>query len=121
MIKPASLILLFTFIISPVLAGDYKVPDNMTTEEYAQARVYGVKHEECMTEYSLEQIQQQADARVVADHAMKHCVLVLEELHNLIVSWGYPPEFGSYYVSGISNRNANRILRNIMRFMAMPR
>ena len=121
MLKELSLFLFVGTISLQVLAEDYKDPNKMSREELAQAQEYGIKHEECMTEYSMSQIQQQNDIRVVADHSMKHCAPVLEEFYEKIVGWNYPPEFGSFYVSRISNRNASRLLSNLMRYMALPR
>lgn len=121
MLKTFSLFLLASLISLQVLAEDYKDPNHMSQEEYAQAQEYGIKHEECMTEYSLSQLQQQPDIRVIADHSMKHCAPVLEEFYEKILSWNYPPKFGSFYVSRISNKNANRLLNNLMRQMAISR
>ena len=98
--------------------AEYRDPNSMSQEEYQQARQMGIEHEQCMTEFAMAQI---TDPRVIADHSMKHCAHILESLHEKIVSWDYPPEFGKYYVSGISNRNANKLLGNLMRYMAMPR
>lgn len=101
--------------------AEYRDPNSMNQEEYQQARQMGDEHEQCMNEYAMTQMQTVNDPRVIADHSMKHCATILESLHEKIVSWNYPPEFGSYYVSGISNRNANKLLGNLMRYMAMPR
>lgn len=101
--------------------AEYRDPGQMTQEEYQQARQIAVQHEECMNEYAMSQLQKVADPRVVADHSMKHCAAILEDLHEQIVAWDYPPDFGKFYVSGISNRNANKLLGNLMRYMAMPR
>lgn len=101
--------------------AEYRDPGEMNQQEYQQARQMAVQHEECMNEYALSQMQAIPDPRVVADHSMKHCAPILESLHEKIVSWNYPPEFGKFYVSGISNRNANKLLGNLMRYMAAPR
>ncbi|MEM7027310.1 MAG: hypothetical protein AAF410_03675 [Pseudomonadota bacterium] len=115
----ASFLLLCSY--SAMAESEYRDPNSMDQKEYAQAREKAMLHEECMNDFSLDKIQLQADVRVIADHAMKECAPVLEELYNMLVEWNYPPEFGSYYVSGISNRNASRLLSNLMRYMAMPR
>ncbi len=75
-------------------------------------------YDECMNDFAISQLQQQQDPRVIADHSMKHCASVLEDLHNTLVESNYPPEFSQRYVSGISNRGANKLLSNLMRYIA---
>ncbi len=101
--------------------AEFRDPNDMSQQEYQQARQLASAHEDCMNEYAMAQLQKAGDPRVIADHSMKHCANILEDLHTQIVDWNYPPEFGKYYVSGISNRNANKLLGNLMRYMAMPR
>ncbi|MEQ8289462.1 MAG: hypothetical protein RIB78_07040 [Gammaproteobacteria bacterium] len=101
--------------------AEYRDPNAMSQEEYQQARQIAGEHEQCMNEFAMSRMQPNSDPRVIADHSMKHCAPILENLHEKIVSWDYPPEFGKYYVSGISNRNASKLLGNLMRYMAMPR
>lgn len=98
--------------------AEYKQPGEMTIEEQQMIRQTAAEYDECMNDYAVAQLQQQNDPRVIADHSMKHCASVLENLHNTLVESNYPPEFSQRYVSGISNRGANKLLANLMRYIA---
>ncbi len=90
----------------------------MTKEEYQKVREASAEYDYCVNEFAMTQLQQQADPRVIADHAMKECASVLEELYNFLLVGNYDPEPTKQFVSSISNRSANKLLSNLMVYMA---
>jgi hypothetical protein len=69
----------------------------------------------------MSQIEQQNDVRVIADYAMKKCATVLEALYDYLVSANYAPEAVRRLVGRASNKASNKLLSNLMRFMAMKK
>ena len=90
----------------------------MTQEEYQKIYRASAEHMNCMNEYSISQLQTQADIRVIADHAMKECSPILETLYNSLVEIDYSPEASQKIVSSISNKAAKKVLSKLMMFMA---
>ena len=91
----------------------------MTQEEYQKVRVSSAEYNECLNEFAISQLQLQADTRVIADHAMKECAPHLESLYDFFVTKNYPPEAMKRFVSSISNKSANKLLSNVMRYKAV--
>lgn len=90
----------------------------MTQEEYQKIYRASAEHMNCMNEYSISQLENQTDIRVIADHAMKECAPILEKLYNSLVEIDYSPEASRNIVSSISNKSANKVLSRLMMFMA---
>ncbi len=103
-----------------VNAEEYKT-GSLTQEEYQKVSDSTAEHADCMNEFAMSQTDVQADLRVIADHAMKECSPILEELYNFLITNNYAPEPMRRYVSGISNKAANALLRNLMMFMAQKK
>ena len=98
-------------------AEEYKT-GNLTQEEYQKVSDVKAEHMECMHETAIAQTEVQTDLRVAADFAMKECAPLLEELYNYLIGRNYAPEPMRHFVSSISNKAANGLLRNLMMFMA---
>jgi hypothetical protein len=98
--------------------AEYKTSGQMTQEEYQMVRESSAEYNECLNEFSMSQLQVQADARVIADHAMKECATHLEGLYDFLLLGNYPPEAMKRFVSSISNKSANKLLSNLIRYMA---
>jgi hypothetical protein len=109
--------LLFVLSLN-VNAEEYKNLGNMTDEEYQKVREARFDHMECMNETAISLLETQNDVRVVADHAMKKCSPILEDLYHTLVAGNYPPESIKRFVSSISNKSANKILSKLMMHMA---
>lgn len=90
----------------------------MTQEEYQQVNRASAEHMNCMNEYAISQLEQQTDPRVITDHAMKECAPILEDLYNTLLKNNYAPEAMRRFVSSISNKSANKILSQLMMYMA---
>ncbi len=105
-------------VISLNVFAESKNVGQMTNEEYQKVRESSADYNDCLQESALNHAQSQPDIRVVADHAMKDCVVHLEELYQLLVAGGYPPEAMSSFVSSISNKGANNLIRNLMSYRA---
>jgi hypothetical protein len=101
-----------------VNAEEYKTSGNMTQEEYQQVREASVEHFDCMNEFAITQLEHQSDPRVITDHAMKECAPILEDIYNTLLKGNYAPEAMSRFVSSISNKSANKILSQLMMYMA---
>lgn len=101
-----------------VNAEEYKTSGNMTQEEYQKVSEASAEHYDCMNEYSLSQLEHQSDPRIIADHAMKKCAPILEDLYNTFMESNYEPEGIKRFVSRISNKSANKILSQLMMYMA---
>lgn len=101
-----------------VNAKEYKTSGNMTQEEFQKVNQASAEHFECMNEYAISQLETQSDPRVIADHAMKECAPILEDLYNFLLTGNYAPEPMRRFVGSISNSAANKILPKLMMFMA---
>lgn len=99
--------------------AEYKTSGQMTQEEYQKVRESSAEYNECLNEFAMSQLQLQADARVIADHAMKECATHLESLYDFLLLGNYPPEAMKRFVSSISNKSANKLLSNVMRYKAV--
>ncbi len=106
-------------LLSLNVSAEYKTSGQMTQEEYQKVRESSAEYNECLNESAISQLQSQDDIRVIADHAMKECTTHLESLYEFIVSKNYAPEAMSRFVSSISNKSANKLLTNVMRYKAM--
>ena len=91
----------------------------MTQEEYQKVRESSAEYNECLNEFAISQLQLQPDARVIADHAMKKCATHLEGLYEFLLTGNYAPEAMKRFVHSISNKSANKLLSNVMRYKAM--
>ncbi len=105
-------------LLSLNVYAEYKTSGDMTQEEYQAVRVAMAEHSECMNEYAMSQLETQTDPRVVADHSMKKCAPVLEELYETLLLGNYAPEAMQRFVSSISNKAANKLLSKLMMYMA---
>ncbi len=101
-----------------VIAEEYKTSGNMTQEEYQKIRAASAEHYACMDEFAQSQLQLQSDPRVITDHAMKKCAPILEDLYDTLMEENYAPESMKRFVSSISNKSANKILSQLMMYMA---
>lgn len=114
--------LLFILVLSAFtmngLAGEYKTTAAMTDAEYQKVREASAEYNECLNEFAITQLDKQTDPRIIADHAMKNCASILEDLYDFFVLGNYAPEAISRFVGNISNNGANKLLSNLMRFMA---
>ena len=90
----------------------------MSKEEIQKVREASAEYNDCTNEYAMSQLEQQTDPRVIADHAMKKCASILEDLYNYLLLSNYAPEPTKQFVSHISNRGANKLLSNLMMYMA---
>ena len=97
--------------------AEYKTTD-FTKEEYQMVMNASGDYRNCLNEIAISQTEQQNDARVIADYAMKKCAPVLEELYDYLVSANYAPEAVRRLVGSSSNRASNKLLSNLMRYMA---
>jgi len=98
--------------------AEYKTSGEMTPEEYQKVRESSAEYNECLNETAISQLHLQADTRVIADHAMKECATHLENLYNFLLLGNYPPESMKRFVRSISNKSANKLLSNVMRYKA---
>lgn len=108
---------LFSFNINA--AEETTTTRQMTQEEYQMVRAASSEHMNCMNEFSISQLEKQADIRVIADHAMKKCAPILEDLYNKLVEIEYDPEASKRIASSISNKSANKVLSQLMMYSAM--
>ncbi len=104
--------------INALAESEYRDSEGFNQEENLMVRQAKGEYEYCVNEYAMSQLENQADPRVVADHSMKHCAPVLETLYTKLVENNFSPDFGKKFVSGISNRTANKLLSNLMMYMA---
>lgn len=113
-----SLLIMSLIVSVPAFAKEYKDPATFTQEEYQM--VYDAKDEylQCLQEESFKIMQQSNDPRHVADAAMKSCASILEKLNTQITLANYSPDVARKYTWGISNRGANKLLSNLMQYMA---
>ncbi len=109
---------LLCFLSLNANAEEYKTSGKMTQEEYQKVSDASVEHFDCMNEFAMYQLEHQSDPRVITDHAMKECAPVLEDLYNTLLKGNYAPEAMSRFVSSISNKSANKILSQLMMYMA---
>ena len=116
--KYCCLFSLLCLISLNVNAEEYKTSGDMTQEEYQAVRQASAEHMNCMNEFAATQIEHQTDPRVITDHAMKECAPILEDLYNTLLKGNYAPEAMSRFVSSISNKSANKILSQLMMYMA---
>jgi hypothetical protein len=115
----AILFLVMSMIAINVFAEpEYRDNQGMTNEEYQMVREASGEYEYCLNEYAMSQLGKQGDPRVVADHSMKHCAPGLEALYTKLTENDFSPGFSKKFVSGMSNRNANKLLSNLMIYMA---
>lgn len=98
-------------------AEEYKT-GNLSPEEYQRVSDAQADHADCMNETAISRAEGQTDFRAVADIAMKECAPVLEELYKYLVAQNYAPDPMRRFVSSISNKGANELLRNLMVYMA---
>jgi hypothetical protein len=106
-------------LLSLNVSAEYKTSGQMTQEEYQKVRESSAEYNECLNEFAMSQLQTQPDARVIADHAMKECATHLESLYDQLLLGNYPPVAMKRFVSSISNKSANKLLSNVMRYKAM--
>jgi len=101
-----------------VNAEEYKGSGGMTQEEYQTIRESSADHADCMNDFALSQLEVQSDPRVIADHAMKECAPILENLYDTLVKANYAPVAMKRFVSSISNKAVNKLLPKLMMYMA---
>ncbi len=106
-------------LLSLNVYAEYKTSGQMTQEEYQKVRESSAEYNECLNEYAISQLQLQADSRVITDHAMKECATHLEGLYEFLLTGNYAPEAMKRFVHSISNKSANKLLSNVMRYKAM--
>lgn len=119
LLKSGLYLALLLSLLSLNVHAEYKSSGQMTQEEYQKVRESSAEYNECLNEFAISQLQLQADARVIADHAMKECATHLESLYEFFLTKNYAPEAMSRFVSSISNKSANKLLSNVMRYKAM--
>jgi hypothetical protein len=107
-------------LISLNAYAEYKTTD-FSKEEYQMVVNASGDYTDCLNESAMSQIEQQNDVRVIADYAMKKCATVLEALYDYLVSANYAPEAVRRLVGRASNKASNKLLSNLMRFMAMKK
>lgn len=110
------------FLFSLNVYAEEKAAKQFSQEEYQKASIASAEYNGCLNEAAINHVQKQTDVRVVADHAMKDCAPILETLYkDLIASGGgdYEPEAIRRMTTSISNRGANKLVSNVMRYMAM--
>ena len=105
-------------MLSMNVYAEYKTSGEMTKEEYQKVSEASAEYNECINEFAISQIELQKDVRVIADHAMKECASILENLYNYLLLGNYTPEATQQFVSSISNRSAKKLLSNLMLYMA---
>lgn len=93
-------------------------PANMSREDGNLLREYAARYNECLTETSIERMQDENDPLHVVDHAMKACAFKLEELDQKMAARNFDPDFRRGYIHNVSNRGANNVLRTVMMSMA---
>ncbi|HIF50236.1 MAG TPA: hypothetical protein EYQ42_01660 [Thiotrichaceae bacterium] len=108
---------LFLFSLN-VNAEEYKTTGEMTTEERIKVSDSKGEYIECLDESAITRLQTQNDIRVVADHSMKDCAPVLEDLYDYLTAANYAPDATKGFLRSISNRAVNKLLSNLMMFAA---
>jgi signal recognition particle GTPase len=116
--KKYSLLAIACFLSLNIHAAENNTAAQMTDENRQKISQASYEHMNCMNEYAITQLETQPDIRVIADHAMKECAPILEDLHNVLVESNFAPEASSRFVSSISNKSANKLLSKLMMFMA---
>ena len=116
--RPGYFLLLILLISFPATAEEFKDPATFTGEEYQMVQAAGADYNTCLREESLKRIEQSSDPRRLADAAMKSCASILEQLYTEITHKNYSPEVARRFSWNISNRGANKLLSNLMRYMA---
>ena len=106
-------------LLSLNVNAEYKTSGQMTQKEYQKVSESSAEYNECLNEFAISQLQSQTDTRVIADHAMKECAKHLESLYEFLLTGNYAPEAMRRFVSSISNKSANKLLSNVMRYKAM--
>jgi len=106
-------------LLSVNVYAEYKTSGQMTQEEYQKVRESSAEYNECLNEFAISQLQSEPDARVIADHAMKKCATHLEGLYEFLLTGNYAPEAMRRFVHSITNKSANKLLSNVMRYKAM--
>ena len=106
-------------LLSVNVYAEYKTSGQMSQEEYQKVRESSAEYNECLNEFAISQLQSQPDARVIADHAMKKCATHLEGLYEFLLTGNYAPEAMRRFVHSITNKSANKLLSNVMRYKAM--
>jgi len=117
----------FNYVVTPLLLvvslavnADYKTT-GFSDEEYQKVAEASGDYRNCLNDSAMGQIEQQNDIRIIADYAMKACAPVLENLYNYLASANYDPEAIKPLLGSISNRAANKILSNLMRYKAIQK
>ena len=116
--KYCSLTILACLFSLNINAAEENTSRQMTQEEYQMVYRASAEHMNCMNESSSSQLETQPDIRVIADHAMKDRSPTLEKLYNTLIEREYAPEAASRIGSSISNKAANKVLSQLMMFMA---
>ncbi len=98
--------------------AEYNMSGQMTQAEYQKVRESSAAYNACLNEFAMTQLQGQSDVRVIADHAMKKCATHLENLYADLLLGDYAPVAVQRFVTSISNKYANQLLSNIMRYKA---
>ena len=107
------------FTLSLNAYAEYKTSD-FTEEEYQMVMKASGDYRNCLNKTAISQAESQNDVRVIADYAMKECATILETLYQNLVSANYDPQAVRKLVGSTSNRASNKLLSNLMRYMASP-
>ncbi len=111
--------LLFSLaVIHPAMAEEYRSFGNFTEHELKKMNETRANYNRCLHEFAQAQFGRQRDPRVIADHSMKHCAPILEGLHGYFVANDFAPGASRKFLNGVANRAANRLLSDLMLFMA---
>jgi hypothetical protein len=98
--------------------AEYRTTGEMTVEERTKVTEARFDYSDCLDEAAMTRMQTQNDIRVVADHSMKDCAPILENLHDYLIAANYSPEGTKGFLRSISNRAVNKLLSNLMMFAA---
>jgi hypothetical protein len=109
---------LATLLFSLNVNAEYRTTGEMTSEEREKVTDARFDYSDCLDESAMTRLQTQNDIRVVADHSMKDCAPVLENLHDYLITANYSPEGTKGFLRAISNRAVNKLLSNLMMFAA---
>ena len=85
-------------------------PGDMSVEERRQMMEHASKYDNCVYSQAMTKLSAHEDIRAVADDALGNCQAKLEDLENLITSWGMPSGYAESFSARIRQRATRKLL-----------
>lgn len=102
-----------------VMAADEEPATQLSGEDYYMVQEAMEDYNFCIEQSALSQMAGSIrDPRVIADHAMKSCADSVTSLHQTLTEKNQSPKYNWQVINRMINRSVNKLLSQLMVYMA---